>query len=118
LGGRGRVEPLTGDADGVGYAWSCGKKWFRVVKGAKAMSTPARPASSAEPALTEEEKRQRQIELNQPAIALLKSWMEDDSESVEEQRAALFELMRGIDENRKGYRQLFQHLLNENNDDE
>ncbi len=80
------------------------------------MSIQTRPIGSDEPEMTEEEKRKRQIELNQPAIALLESWLEDDSESVEEQRAALFELMRGIDENRKGYRQLFQHLLNENND--
>jgi hypothetical protein len=78
------------------------------------MSTNAQPAELSEPTLTEEERRQRQIELNQPAIALLDSWLEDDSESVEEQRAALLELMRGIDENRKGYRQLFQHLLDDN----
>jgi hypothetical protein len=75
------------------------------------MSTPARPASSVEQELTEEDKRQRQIELNKPLIALLDAWAEDDSESEEEQRAALIQLMRGIDEHRKGYRQLFQHLL-------
>jgi hypothetical protein len=78
-----------------------------------AMSTPARPAGSGEPELTEEERRQRQIELNQPLIALLDAWAEDDSESEEEQRAALIQLMRGIDENRKAYRQLFQHLLDD-----
>jgi hypothetical protein len=77
------------------------------------MSLQAQPEEPIERELSEEEKRQRQIELNQPAIALLDSWLEDDSESVEEQRAALMELMRGIDENREGYRQLFQHLLNE-----
>ncbi|HEY7031170.1 MAG TPA: hypothetical protein VH482_07590 [Thermomicrobiales bacterium] len=75
------------------------------------MATNAHPAEPGEPALTEEEKRQRQIELNQPAIALLDSWLEDDSWDLEEQRRSLIELMRGIDENRKGYRQLFQHLL-------
>ena len=75
------------------------------------MSNHRQPAESIEPELTEEEQRRRQIELNQPAIALLDSWLEDDSESVEEQREALMALMRGIDENRKGYRQLFQHLL-------
>ena len=61
--------------------------------------------------MTQEEPQQRQIELNQPAIALLNSWLNDDGETVEEQRVALMELMRGIDENRQGYRQLFQHLL-------
>jgi len=61
--------------------------------------------------VTQEEPQQRQIELNQPAIALLNSWLNDDGETVEEQRVALMELMRGIDENRQGYRQLFQHLL-------
>jgi hypothetical protein len=75
------------------------------------MSIRTRPADSGEPELTEEEKRQRQIELNQPAIALLESWVNDDGWDLEEQRRSLEELMRGIDENRKGYRQLFQHLL-------
>ena len=75
------------------------------------MSSESQPVEPSEPKLTEEEKRQRQIELNQPAIALLESWLEDDTWDLEDQRRSLFELMRGIDENRKGYRQLFQHLL-------
>jgi hypothetical protein len=76
-----------------------------------AMSVHPRTAGSGEPELTEEERRQRQIELNQSAIALLDSWLNDDSWDLEEQRRSLEELMRGIDENRKGYRQLFRHLL-------
>jgi hypothetical protein len=75
------------------------------------MATDAQPAEPIEPALTEEEKRQRQIELNQPLIALLDAWAEDDSESEEEQRAALIQLMRDIDENRKGGRELFAEYL-------
>jgi hypothetical protein len=59
-------------------------------------------------ALTEEEWRQRQIELNQPAIALLKSWLEEDQEdSPDEQRAALEWLMAAIDEDRPSDRKLF-----------
>lgn len=46
---------------------------------------------------SEEEQRRLQIERNKPLIALLDSWLEDDSESPEEQRVALEELMRGID---------------------
>lgn len=75
------------------------------------MSIQTRPGGSDEPELTEEEKRQRQIELNQPLIALLDAWAEDDSESEEEQRAALIQLMRGIDEHRKGGRELFAEYL-------
>ncbi len=45
----------------------------------------------------DEEQRRLQIERNKPLIALLDSWLEDDSESPEEQRVALEELMRGID---------------------
>jgi predicted RNase H-like nuclease (RuvC/YqgF family) len=58
-----------------------------------------------------EEQRRRQIEFNQPAIELLRSWLEDESESVEEQREALEMLMRAIDEDRGSGRKLFQHLL-------
>jgi hypothetical protein len=60
---------------------------------------------------TEDERRQRQIELNQAAIALLDSWLVDDSESPEEQRIALEALMRGIDENRPEGRKLFTEYL-------
>jgi hypothetical protein len=76
-----------------------------------AATKPVESDSPTKPQLTEEEQRQRQIEINQPAIALLKSWEQDDSWDLEEQRRSLIELMRGIDENRKGYRQLFQDLL-------
>jgi hypothetical protein len=57
-----------------------------------------------------EEERRRQIELNQPAIALLNSWLNDDTETREEQQAALEELMRGIDANRP-HRPLFEQYL-------
>jgi hypothetical protein len=50
--------------------------------------------------VTNEERRQRQIELNRPLSALLDSWLQGDDESSEEQRRALEALMRGIDENR------------------
>lgn len=50
--------------------------------------------------LDDAEERRLQIEKNQSAIALLKSWLEDDSESEEEQRAALNWLMRALDEDR------------------
>jgi hypothetical protein len=57
--------------------------------------------------LTEEERRQRQIELGKPLIALLQSWLEEDDESEEEQDAALEEFMRGIDEARPAGAKLF-----------
>jgi hypothetical protein len=50
--------------------------------------------------VTNEERRQRQIELNRPLSALLDSWLQEDDESPEEQRRTLEALMRGIDENR------------------
>jgi hypothetical protein len=56
---------------------------------------------------SDEERRQRQIELNQPVIALLQSWLEDDEESEEEQREALELLKRAIDENRLPGQKLF-----------
>ena len=68
-------------------------------------------AVRTDPPPDEEEQRRRQIEHNQPAIALLRSWLEDESESVEEQREALITLMRAIDEDRAPGRQLFQLLL-------
>jgi hypothetical protein len=63
------------------------------------------------PQESEEERRQRQIELNKPLIALLDSWLEDDEESPEEQQAALEALMRGIDENRPEGAKLFTEYL-------
>jgi hypothetical protein len=69
-------------------------------------------AIQPDPPLTEEEQRQRQIEINKPLVALLASWLDDDAgESTEVQRAELEELMRGIDENRRGGRQLFSDYL-------
>jgi hypothetical protein len=58
--------------------------------------------------MTEEEVRQRQIELNRPTVALLLSWIEDEQEdSEEEQREALAWLMEAMDEDRPSDRKLF-----------
>ncbi len=57
--------------------------------------------------LSEEERRARQIELNQELIALLQSWLDDDKETEEEQREALEALKRGIDEHRTPGNKLF-----------
>jgi hypothetical protein len=58
--------------------------------------------------MTEEEVRQRQIELNRPTVALLQSWIEDEQEdSEEEQREALAWLMEAMDEDRPSDRKLF-----------
>ena len=74
---------------------------------AKPLQTTADP-DVADEAPSEEERRQRQIELNQPTIALLKSWLEDDQEdSEEEQKAALEWLMAALDEDRPSNRKLF-----------
>ena len=59
----------------------------------------------------DEEQRRLQIERNKPLIALLDSWLEDDSESPEEQRVALEELMRGIDVGRAEGTKLFANEL-------
>ena len=64
-------------------------------------------AGDHEQELTKEERRQRQIKLNQPTIALLKSWLEDEHEdSEEDQRAALEWLMAALDEDRPSDRKL------------
>ncbi len=55
----------------------------------------------------EEEERRRQIELNQPAIALLQSWLEGDEEDEQEQRETLAILKQGLDENRLPGQKLF-----------
>ena len=54
---------------------------------------------------TPEERRLVQIERNQAAIALLKSWLDEDEE---EQRETLAILMRTLDEDRPSYRKLFE----------
>lgn len=46
---------------------------------------------------TEDERRQRQIELNQPLIALLDSWLEEDEEPTTEELHRFHEFMRNID---------------------
>jgi hypothetical protein len=61
--------------------------------------------------LDAEEQRRRQVELNKPVIALLESWLDDESESPGEQRENLIKLMRAIDEDRAGGRLLFRKYL-------
>jgi hypothetical protein len=68
--------------------------------GAPAVADPAQ--------ILTEEQRQHQIELNQPTIALLRSWLEDGQpDSDEEQRAAFAWLKAAIDEDRPSDRKLF-----------
>lgn len=74
------------------------------------MSDQALRIDRNDPPLDEEEQRRRQIELNQPLIALLDSWLEEDVEDEEAERKAFIEFMRGIDENR-GERKLFTDIL-------
>lgn len=59
---------------------------------------------------SEEERRKRQIELNQPLIALLDSWLAEDEEPTEAERREFEEFMRSIDANR-GERKLFEAYL-------
>jgi hypothetical protein len=68
-------------------------------------------AMSTEPKVDIEEQRRRQMEFSRPAIALLQSWLEDENETVEEQREALFTLIRAIDEDRGPDSKLFQHFV-------
>ena len=77
-------------------------------------TTPTTPTEATDQAvadrdrdLTEEERRQRQIELNQPIIALLDSWLEGDEDDEREQRETLEALRRGIDEVRPPGLKLF-----------
>jgi len=56
----------------------------------------------------EEERRRLQIEKNQPAIALLRSWREEtDPEAINEQRETWEFLKKALDEDRLSYRKLF-----------
>ena len=79
--------------------------------------TAKQPQPAAEPATSEEreeetaeERRRRQIELNQPIIALLESWLEGDDDDEREQRETLALLMQGIDEVRPPGAKLFVGL--------
>lgn len=58
--------------------------------------------------LTEEERRQRQIELNQPLIALLQTWREEDLAAEGDDDESLEEFMRAIDANRIPGSKLFE----------
>lgn len=69
-------------------------------------ATPAVPDQAQD--RTDDPRRLRQIELNQPTIALLTSWLDDEQEDSEaEQRKALAWLMAAIDEDRPSDRKLF-----------
>ena len=77
--------------------------------------TIKQPQTAAEPGvsdqgreLTEEERRQRQIELNQPLIALLQSWREEDLAAGVDDGEDLEEFMRAIDSNRIPGSKLFE----------
>ena len=62
----------------------------------------------------EETRRQRQIELNKPLVALLDEWLAEEltPEEEEEERRMFIEFMRGIDENRRrGTPTLPRHTL-------
>lgn len=59
-------------------------------------TTDAEPADPARD-LTEEERRQRQIGLNQPIIALINSWMEEDLAATDEDDEAFEKFQRNID---------------------
>lgn len=57
--------------------------------------------------VAEDERRRRQRELNQPAIDLLESWLnETDPEVIREQKETAEYLMRALDEGRT-HRKLF-----------
>lgn len=70
------------------------------------------PAIHLEPerALTEEEQRLRQVEINKPLVALLDAWLEEPVEDPEAERRQFLEFMRGIDEHRTE-RKLFTELI-------
>lgn len=73
------------------------------------MAAQRHPVSTDDPTqlLTDEERRQQQIEKNQGLIALLDSWMEATEEEVMEQRETWEYLKRALDEDRPSYRKLF-----------
>ena len=59
---------------------------------------------------TEEERRQRQIDLNQPAIALLDLWLAEAEEPTAEDIEQFCEFMRGLDSHRP-HRPLFTEYI-------
>jgi hypothetical protein len=65
------------------------------------------PATASDDVLSFDERRRRRIEFSRPAVALLQSWLEDDEESEEEQRAGLEELKRAIDSHRPPDQRVF-----------
>jgi hypothetical protein len=73
------------------------------------MAAQRHPVSTDVPTqlLTDEERRQQQIEKNQGLIVLLDSWMEATEEEVMEQRETWEYLKRALDEDRPSYRKLF-----------
>lgn len=71
----------------------------------KLKQTDAPPTSVDE---DEEERRRLQIEKNQPAIALLRSWRDEtDPEVIREQQETWEFLKKAFDEDRLSYRKLF-----------
>lgn len=74
------------------------------------MATPTTTPTLIEAALpaAEEERRQRQVEKNRAAIALLQSWREeDDPEAIQDQRETWEILRKALGEDRSSYRKLF-----------
>jgi len=61
---------------------------------------------------SEEERRQRQIELNQPLVALLDSWLNDPEEPTEQDLEDFCEFMRGLDSHRP-HRPLFTEYIDQ-----
>ena len=72
-------------------------------------TTTTTPTLSEVPATeSEEERRQRQIEANQPLIELLRSWREEtDPEVIQDQKETWEILKKALGEDRSSYRKLF-----------
>ena len=69
-------------------------------------TTPTLPEAPAPE--SKEERRQRQIEKNQPAIELLRSWREEtDPEVIQDQKETWELLKKALGEDRSSYRKLF-----------